>query len=97
MAPSFPLQLVFPACDCRMLFLQYLLPQSSNHFHNTFLHRQLQLTGRNLGRVFTPRLGHACMCCAIAYITKQPNLNLKTQPRQLKGYLPLVFALSGQT
>ncbi len=31
---------------------------------------KLQLKGRNLGRVFNSRLGHACICCAIAYITK---------------------------
>jgi hypothetical protein len=97
MAPSLSLQLVFPACDCRIVFIQYLFPQSSNHFHNTFLHGQLQLTGRNLGRVFNSRLGHACMCCAIAYIIKQPNLNLKNGARQLLGSLPLAFALSGQT
>jgi len=54
---------------------------------------QLKLTGRNRGRVFNSRHGRACICRAIAYVTKQPNLKLKTQPEQLLGSLPLAFAL----
>ncbi len=30
---------------------------------------------------------------AIAYITNLPNLNLKTQPKLLLGYLPLAITL----
>jgi len=54
---------------------------------------KLQLTGRNLVRVFNSRLcrmlviGHG-----IVHITKQPDLNLKTWPKQLLGYLPFAFA-----
>jgi hypothetical protein len=44
---------------------------------------KLKPTGGNLGRVFSSRLGCACISRAIAYITKQPNLKLKTQPKQL--------------
>jgi hypothetical protein len=54
---------------------------------------KLKLSGQNLGRVFNSRLGRACMHCAIAYITKQPNLKLKTWHKQLLGSLPLAFAL----
>jgi hypothetical protein len=48
----------------------------------------------NLGRVINSRLGRACICHAVAYVTKQPNLKLKTRPKQLLGYLPLAFVLS---
>ncbi len=54
---------------------------------------KLQLTGRNLGRVFNFRNGgvHAVhlLCCGV----KLPNLKLKTQPKQLLGSLPLDIAL----
>jgi hypothetical protein len=56
---------------------------------------KLKLTGQNLGRVFNSRLGRACMGHAIVRITKQPNLKLKTWPRQLLGSLLLAFALPG--
>ncbi len=46
---------------------------------------KLKLTGQNLGRVFNSKLGRACKCSAIAYITKQPNLKMKTRPKQLLG------------
>jgi hypothetical protein len=52
---------------------------------------KLKLTGESLLRVFNSRLGHACICCEIAYVTKQPNLNLKTHPKHLLGSLPLAF------
>ncbi len=55
-------------------------------------HRQLELTGQNLGRVLNSRLGRACICRAIAYMTKRPNLKLKTRRKQLLGFLPLAFA-----
>ncbi len=54
---------------------------------------KFQLTGQNLARVFNSRLGRACKCRTIAYITKQPNLKLKTQLKQLLGSLPLAFTL----
>jgi hypothetical protein len=54
---------------------------------------KLKLTGRNLGRVFHSRLCHTCIGHAIVHITKQPNLKLKTRPKQLLGSLPLAFAL----
>jgi hypothetical protein len=57
----------------------------------------LAVKGQNLGRVFNSRLGHACVCCAIAYITKQPNLKLKTRPKQLLGSLPLTFTLPSKS
>jgi hypothetical protein len=52
----------------------------------------LQLTGRHLGQVFNSRNG--CMCAMhLCYEAKQPNLNLKTRPKQLLGSLPLASAL----
>jgi hypothetical protein len=54
---------------------------------------KLQLTGQNLGRVFNFRFDHLraehFWCCQV----KLPNLNSKTQPKQLLGSLPLVIAL----
>ncbi len=55
---------------------------------------KLKLTGRNQGRVFHSRLSRTCMGRAVVHITKQPNLQLKTRPKQLLGYLPLAFALT---
>jgi hypothetical protein len=54
---------------------------------------KLKQSGQNLGRVFNTRLGRACMYDAIALITKQPNLKLKTWYKQLIGSLLLAFAL----
>jgi hypothetical protein len=54
---------------------------------------KLKLTGQNLGRVFNSRLGRACIGHAIVHITKQPNLKLKTQPKQLSGSLLSAFTL----
>jgi hypothetical protein len=45
---------------------------------------KLKLPGQNLGRVFNSRCGCARLCIAITLITKQPNLNLKTQPENTK-------------
>ncbi len=56
---------------------------------------KIKLTGQNLGWVFNSRLGHACMFRVIAYITKQPNLKLKTWPKQLLGSLLLAFSSPG--
>ncbi len=55
---------------------------------------KLKLTGQNLSRVFNSRLGRACINRAVANITKQPNIKLKTRPKQLLGSLQLVFAPS---
>jgi hypothetical protein len=54
---------------------------------------KLKPTGQNLGRVFHCRLSHTCMGHTIVHITKQPNLKLKTRPKQLLGSLPLAFVL----
>ncbi len=54
---------------------------------------KLKLTGLNLGRVFHSRLGRACIGHEIVHLTKQPNLKLKTWPKQLLGSLPLAFML----
>jgi hypothetical protein len=53
---------------------------------------KLKLTGQNLGRVFHSGPGHACIGHDIVETTKQPNLKLKTRPKQLLGSLPLAFA-----
>ncbi len=47
-----------------------------------------------MGRVFNFRSG--CMCHTMHLrpgVAKQPNLELKTRPKQLLGSLPLVIAL----
>jgi hypothetical protein len=54
---------------------------------------KLKITGQNLGQVFHCRIGFTCTGHAIIHITKQPNLKLKTWPKQLLGSLPLAFAL----
>jgi hypothetical protein len=51
-----------------------------------------QFTGRKLGRVFNSR--SSCLSI-MGYEAKRPNLKLKTWPKQLKGSLPLAFALPG--
>jgi hypothetical protein len=55
---------------------------------------KLKLTGLALGRVFNFSSG--CMHHTMHLrpgVAKQPNLELKTQPKQLLGSLPLVIAL----
>jgi hypothetical protein len=54
---------------------------------------KLQLKGRNLGQVFNSRSGRAHAVQLHFSETKQPNLKLKTRPKQLLGSLPLVIAL----
>ncbi len=54
---------------------------------------KLQLTGLNLGRVFNYRCGHAPTQIITCTSSKQPNLQLKTRPKQVLGYLPLAFVL----
>ncbi len=56
-------------------------------------HGQLQLTGQNLGRVFNFQFGHLQAEHFRCYQVKLPNLKLKTQIKQLLGFLPLVIAL----
>jgi hypothetical protein len=52
---------------------------------------KLQLTGQNLGRVFDSRSGSVHALQLHFSETEQPNLELKTRPKQLLGSLPLVF------
>ncbi len=56
---------------------------------------KLQLTGRNLCRVFNSRA--VCMAAMelSCFEAKRPNLMLKTQPKQLLGYLLLDITLPG--
>jgi len=86
--------------DGKIFLVDYGLVSKLTRFEFTVDIRQfmdkLNLTGRNLGRVFNSRLGHACICHAIACITRRPNLKLKTRPKQFLGSLPLAFALPGQ-
>jgi hypothetical protein len=48
---------------------------------------KLQLTGRNLGRVFNSRSVCMCVMQLLCFGTKLPKLMLKTQLKQLLGYL----------
>jgi hypothetical protein len=54
---------------------------------------KLQLTGQNLGQVFNFRSGHLHAATFLVLSVKLPNLQLKTWPKQLLGYLPIVIAL----
>jgi hypothetical protein len=54
---------------------------------------KLELAGQNLGWVFNCRLGRVFAPKNNFHNRKQPNLKKKTQPRQLIGYLQLVFTL----
>ncbi len=56
---------------------------------------KLELTGRNLGRVFNSRSGCVGVMQLHCSETKLPNLMLKTRPKQLLGSLPLDIALPG--
>jgi hypothetical protein len=58
---------------------------------------KLQLTGKNLGRVFNLRFDHLDAEHFWCYQVKLPNLNSKTRLKQLLGSLPLVIALPGIT
>jgi hypothetical protein len=76
------------------------LPSQRGFLGRTYIYKNLKysmdkLTGRNLGRVFNSRLGHACMDHAIVHITKQSYIKLKTRPKQILGSLPLAFVLPG--
>jgi hypothetical protein len=52
---------------------------------------KLKLTGQNLCRVFNFECGCVRLYLAIALITKQLSLKLKTRAKQLLGSLPLPF------
>ena len=54
---------------------------------------KLQLIRQNLGRVFNFRSGCFYADAFLVSSVKLPNLQLKTQPKQLLGYLPLDIAL----
>jgi len=54
---------------------------------------KLQLTGQKLGRVFNFRSGHLHAVTILVLSVKLPNLQLKTQPKQLLGSLPLIITL----
>jgi hypothetical protein len=54
---------------------------------------KLQLTGQNLGQVFNFKSGHLHAATFLVLSVKLPNLQLKTQPKQVLGSLPLVIAL----
>ncbi len=56
---------------------------------------KLYLTGRALGRVFNFRSGSMYTMHLLPSVAIQPNLELKTRPKQLLGYLPLGIALPG--
>ncbi len=56
---------------------------------------KLSLTGRALGRVFNLRSGCMHTMHLLPGVAIQPNLQLKTQPKQLLGSLPLVIVLPG--
>ncbi len=58
---------------------------------------KLQLTGQNLGRVFNSRSDCMSALHLFCYEAKQPNLKLKTRPKQLLGSILLVFMLPAET
>ncbi len=62
--------------------------------HEGIKHDKLQLTGQNLGQVFNPISGCLWAMRLWCHEAKWPNLKLKTQPKQLLGYLLLTLVLS---
>jgi hypothetical protein len=54
---------------------------------------KLELTGQALGRVFNFRSGCMHTMHLLPSVAIQPNLELKTWPKQLLGSLPLVIVL----
>jgi hypothetical protein len=52
---------------------------------------KLLLTGQNLGRIFNIRSGHLHAHAFLVSSLKLPNLQFKTQPKQLLGYLLLLL------
>ncbi len=84
-----------------MTLLQRQSQTSLSHGLSTIKHftrvimDKLKLTGLNLGRVFNYRGGRASAQISTRSSSKQPNLELKTRPKQVLGSLPLVFPLLG--
>ncbi len=58
---------------------------------------KVYLTGRALGWVFNFRSGWMHTMHLLPSVALQPNLELKTRPKQLLGSLPLVIGLPGQS
>ncbi len=56
---------------------------------------KLKLTGQALGRVFNFRSGCMHTMHLLPSVAMQPNLELKTRPKELLGSLMLVIALPG--
>ncbi len=54
---------------------------------------KLELTGENLAEFSTLEDAVCMVCTYFAYLTKQPNLELKARPKQLSASLPLDIAL----
>jgi hypothetical protein len=52
-------------------------------------------TGQALGRVFNYKSGCMHTMHLLTSVAKRPNLELKTQPKQLLSSLPLVIVLHG--
>ncbi len=52
---------------------------------------KLQLTGRNLGRVFNFRFGHLRAEHFWCYQVKLPDLKLKTRPKQTSRFSPVSY------
>jgi hypothetical protein len=65
-------------------------------FHTSTMDK-LQLTGQALGRVFNFRSGCMHTMHLLPSEAIQPNLELKTRPKQLLGSLPFVIALPAGT
>jgi hypothetical protein len=57
---------------------------------------KLQLKGQKQGRVFNFRFGNLHAEHFWCSQVKLPNLKLKSRPKQLLGYLPLVIMFPGQ-
>ncbi len=58
-------------------------------------HGQTTVSRTKPGPSFNSRSGCMCARHLFCYEAKQPNLKLKTRPKQLLGSLPIVFALPG--
>ncbi len=65
-----------------------------NYNRKTFI---VQATGLNLGRVFNYRCGHASTQVSTCTSSKQPDLLLKTRPKQVLGHLTIAFALPAES
>ncbi len=61
------------------------------------IHGQTLADRTSLGRVFNFSSGCMHTMHLLTSVAIQPNLELKTRPKQLLGSLPLVIALHGQS